>query len=238
MRTPHRPNASAVPDEMSYQAHRMVIGVIGLLLPGLLILFAGVLPTEGLTDWELLDSVSAYYYTGAMGIFVGMLFALSLFLFTYRGYVGVVADRFVGRVGGLAALLVAFCPTKAPGSLKEPIWWSRTTSIIHYTAAVVLFGSFILFSIWLFRKSNIPIRRDRPPEKRYRDNVCLACGLIMIVCVLVAAVSSWQGRSIFWPEAIAILAFSISWLAKAEAHKLVLGATKRLRRLQPVPKNA
>ena len=115
----HRPDVHQ-PDDLSYREHRLIIGSIGLLLPVLLYLIAGLRPTKGLTDWTVLDSISAYYYTGAVAVFVGMLFALALFLLTYRGYVGVAADRIVGRVGGAAALVVALFPTSAPGDLEEP----------------------------------------------------------------------------------------------------------------------
>jgi hypothetical protein len=224
----HPRKVREVPNDLSQRAHRRIIGVLGLLLPLLLYVFAGIRPTDGLPGWILLSSVSDYYYTGAVGVFIGVLFSLSLFLFTYRGYAGVSADRIVGSIGGAAALFVALFPTGAPDGLPKPAWWSGTTGVVHYVAAVVLFVTFILFSVWLFRKSNIPDRRDRPPEKRHRDDVCLACGLIMIVCVVWAAISSLRDKSIFVPEAIAIFAFAISWLTKGEAHKIVLDAKRRL----------
>jgi len=57
---------------------------------------AGIRPVNNLPQWDLLNSISAYYYTGAVAVFVGVLFALSLFLFTYPGYERVFADRVVG----------------------------------------------------------------------------------------------------------------------------------------------
>jgi hypothetical protein len=94
----HSPGVLAAPDDLSQRAHRRVIGVLGLVLPALLYLLAGMRPTDGLPRWDSLNSISAYYYTGAVGVFVGVLFALSLFLFTYRGYKGVKVDRIVGAM--------------------------------------------------------------------------------------------------------------------------------------------
>ena len=213
--TGHSPRITgAIPKDLSQQAHRRIIGVLGLLLPMLLYLVAGLRPTAPLPRWTLLDSVSAYYYTGAVVILVGVLFALSLFLFTYPGYENVIADRIVGCVGGAAALCVALFPTTAPGGLCPPPWWYSWQRTVHYVSAVILFISFILFAVWLFRKSNVPKGQTRPPEKRWRDRVCLTCGLVMVLSVLWAASSLITRAPIFIPEAIAIVAFAISWLVK------------------------
>jgi hypothetical protein len=217
------------PRELSQQGHRRLIGVLGMLLPVLLYLLAGLRPTVGLPRWEVLDSVSAYYHTGAVGVFTGILFALALFLLTYPGYHGVLADRVVGWLGGTAALGVALFPTAAPGDLAEPTWWRPWVRTAHYGSAVLLFVSFILFAVWLFRKSNIPRRRDRPADKRWRDDICLGCGFVMIGAVLWAASSLVTKRPIFLPEAIAIVAFAVSWLVKGEAYQPVVRAVRRMR---------
>jgi hypothetical protein len=204
------------PDLLSLQAHRRIIGTLGLLLPALVYLLAGVRPTPGLQPWKLLTSVSAYYYTGAVGVFVGVLFALSLFLFTYKGYKEVWADRIVGKVGGLAAIVVALFPTGAPTDRLALPWWSEATGVVHYIAAIVLFGAFISFSLWLFRRSEKDDPRDQPPEKRVRNAVFFVCGLVMVLAVGWAAFAKKQGGAIFLPESIAIGAFAFSWLVKGE----------------------
>lgn len=89
-------------------------------------------------------------------------------------------------------------------------------------SAVVLFASFIAFSIWLFRKSMVAARPDRPPKKRRRDDVRLAFGVVMIVAMAWATSSMVTDADILWPEAVAIDAFAISWLVKGEAYQPVL----------------
>ena len=211
------------PQDLSHRTHRSLIGYLGLLLPVLLYILAGLRPTAALPPWELLNSISAYYYTGAVAVFVGVLFALSLFLFTYRGYKGHWADRTVGIIGGLCALGVALFPTGAPDGLAKLMWWSPTTRTIHYLAAISLFIVFIVFSLWLFRKSSVPKGQQLPSDKRRRNRVYLVCGLAMIVCVLWTASSWFTKQPIFWPEAIALWAFAISWLVKGYAHTAALG---------------
>ena len=210
---------------LSLQAHRRIIGTLGLILPPTIYLVAGARPTAGLEDGKLLDSVSAYYYTGAVGVFLGVLFALSLFLLSYRGYKNFVADRIVGAVAGLAAIVVVLFPTGAPPGVPSLLWWGPATGRLHYAAAAVLFTSFIVFSIWLFRKSDTPRRQDRPRDKRVRDDICLVCGLVMIVAVLWAAITNGP---IFFPESVAIIAFAVSWLTKGEAHAPFVRAVKSL----------
>ena len=65
-------------DDKSSNAHRQLIGYLGLIMPVLFWLIAGLRPTEGLQTWKPLTSVSAYYYTGAVSAFAGILVALSL----------------------------------------------------------------------------------------------------------------------------------------------------------------
>lgn len=222
--------ADPTADSLSQQAHRRLIGILGLLLPLLLYVFAGLRHTVGLPAWTPLHSISAYYYTGAVAIFVGVLFALALFLLTYPGYKDVIVDRLLGLVGGMAAILVALFPTSPPAGLSAPTWWSSYMVRVHYVSAVVLFVAFIIFAIWLFRKSNVPRRADRPPEKRRRDDICLACGVVMIVSVLWAASSMFTRAPIFLPESIAIIAFAISWLTKGEMHKPVMQMVHNLQK--------
>ena len=216
---------------LSQRAHRQLIGVLGLLLPALIWSIAGLFPTTGLEPtWAVLTSVSAYYYTAAVAVFVGVLFALSLFLFTYPGYEEVSADRIWGRIGGTGALGVALFPTAAPNPLTEPSWWEPWMRTAHYVSAATLFVSFIVFSIWLFRLSSFDKREERPRDKIWRDDICLACGIAMIVFVLWAASAMFTHAPIFLPEALAIIAFAISWLVKGEAHDAVFGAMRRLTR--------
>ncbi|GMR12544.1 MAG: DUF998 domain-containing protein [Gemmatimonadota bacterium] len=212
--------------DLSQKAHRQLIGYLGLLLPVILFGLAGSRPTTGLPRWDTLDSVSAYYYTGAVAAFVGVLFALALFLFTYRGYKNDRADRVAGSAGGLFALGVALFPTSPPGAVSAPSWWSPTTGTIHYVSAISLFIVFIVFSLWLFRKTNVPKGEPLPSDKLWRNRIYLICGLVMVVGVLWAGTSFFTGAPIFWPETIALSAFAASWLVKGYAYRPVVDVVR------------
>lgn len=74
-------------------------------------------------------SISAYYWTGAVSLFAGLLAVLSVFLLTYRGYANEARrnkfdefesdkiDRRAAIVAGVAAALVALFPTSPPAGI-------------------------------------------------------------------------------------------------------------------------
>lgn len=215
------------PVDLSTEAHRQLIGYLGFLLPALLYLAAGLRRTEALPAWRPLDSISAYYYSGAIAVFIGVLFGLALFLFTYQGYSDSWADRALGKVGAFCAVCVALFPTHAPEGVPAPEWLGEATPRIHYAAAAGLFAVFILFSIWLFRKSDTP-RSEWPPDKKRRNHIYLACGVVMIACVGWALVAGQASRPIVWPETIALWAFALSWLVKGEATRSLRSAGRKV----------
>lgn len=222
--------ADSDPDDLSSHRHRQLIGYIGLTMPFLLYVIAGWRHVEGLSRWKLLSSISAYYYTGAVAAFAGVLVALALFLFSYRGYDN--PDRRLDRIAaitaGIAAIGVTFFPTRAPENLPALSWWTPIIGVIHFVSATVLFGSFIFFSLVLFRKSNVKQRGSRPLEKRLRNIIFVICGLAMAACIVWAAIALVSGGPIFWPEALALEFFAISWLAKGRAEVTLVAGGRRV----------
>jgi hypothetical protein len=149
------------PDDLSDHAHRQLIGYVGLVLPFALIVIA--LARDGVERWKELTSISAYYYTGGVAAFVGMLVSLALFLFTYRGYRNEYhwADRAAAVTAAIAALGVAFFPTVAPHSVPALSWWHPRTGVLHHVFAVMLFTMFAVFALFLFRITQKENRRPR-----------------------------------------------------------------------------
>ena len=201
------------PDDLSGDLHRQLIGWIGLAMPWLLILLA--IERDGVEVWSRLESISAYYYSGAVALFVGMLASLALFLFTYRGFGNDYhnADRTVAIIAGAAALVVALFPTAAPEDIEPLVWWRPWTGVLHHGAAAVLFFMFAVFALWLFRID----KAGRPQLKGLRNKVYFACGIAILLCIAWAGYNGWKSEPIFLPEAIALIAFSFSWLVKGYA---------------------
>ncbi len=221
--------ATAEPDDLSSHAHRQFIGILGLALPVILWLIAGVRPTKGLPQWKLLGAVSDYYYTGAVAAFVGTLVVLGVFLFTYRGYKNKYRrrDRVAAIVAGLAAILVALFPTSAPTGLSEPSWWIPRTGTIHHISAVVLFCAFSFFSLFLFPKSKPGAREPLPLDKKVRNWIYILCGIAIVGCMLWAWIMYSKVDPVFWPEALSLEFFAVSWLVKGRADKTAIVAVRR-----------
>lgn len=191
---------------VSYYALRILIGAAGILLPFLLII--GNLIANSSLQIEF--SVSDYYDNSAAGdILVGILFVLGFFLMTYKGYDK--TDSRAANLGCVFALGVALFPTTST---------NQVVHIMHFVFAVLLFSVFIFFSIYLFRKKGPGVCTK---QKNNRNRVYFTCGIIMILCIASIALSMifFQSQSqaynlVFWFESVALIAFGISWVTKAE----------------------
>jgi hypothetical protein len=204
------------PDDVSGHRHRQVIGYLGLALPILLVQVVRLRPNAPSDRWAG-DSISAYYWTGAVSLFAGLLAALSLFLLTYRGYANESHryDRGAAIIAGIAAALVAIFPTAPPTGIAPLPWWADWIGKTHTVAAIILFTMFAVFSLWLFRKT-APAGQPAADKKR-RNAIYLLCGIGILASMAWAVVARQSGRSIFWPESFALIFFAWSWLLKGQA---------------------
>jgi hypothetical protein len=215
-------------DDRSTHAHRQLIGITGMLLPAVLWLMAGWRPMDVNNPWELLGSISAYYYTGAVSAFAGGLIGLALFLFSYLGYDNKYGhrDRVAAIIAGSAAVLVALFPTRVPSDLPEISWWTPPMGWIHYGSAAVLFSSFIFFSLFQFPRSRLD-KKKLPTDKRVRNWIYIACGVAIVGCIAWVVIALFFEAPIFWPETLALEFFAVSWLVKGRADKTAVAAGRQ-----------
>ncbi len=215
-------------DDRSTPAHRQLIGSVGLVLPILLWVIAGW-RTRGEHPWIPLGSISAYYYSGAVSVFAGMLIALALFLFAYQGYANkyYLRDRVAAIIAGCAAVVVALYPTTAPSDSLALSWWTPLTGKIHLGAAAVLFGCFIFFASFQFPISITQKGKPLPRDKMLRNGFYYFCGLAMVVCIIWVIYALSTGARIFLPEALALEFFALSWLVKGGVHETAVEVGRR-----------
>jgi hypothetical protein len=204
------------PDDLSGHAHRQTIGYLGLVLPLLLWLMVRVRPPAPSYRW-VGTSLSDYYWTGAVSIFVGIVAALSVYLLTYRGYANGFQkyDRAAAIIAGVAAAVIILFPTTPPAGMPPLSWWNDAIASAHTVASIVLFSMFAIFSLWLFRLTapgEMPTR-----AKRWRNAVYLGCGFGILIGMGWAVYWRHSGRRIFLPESVAVISFAVSWLVKGQA---------------------
>ena len=154
---------SAEPEVISFQTIRRTVGWLGIALPFILVL-GSFLFDKG---YVIQPSISHYYFTNMREIFVGVLCAVSLFLFTYKGYSRM--DGIAANVAGVFSLGVALFPTDVIldyPSQNDVVSFVNLSfhSIIHFTCAGLFFLTLAFMSLFLFTMSKHPDKKDQTPE--------------------------------------------------------------------------
>jgi hypothetical protein len=210
-------NPQPDPDDslvLSYLGLRKAVGIIGIALPFVLA-FGKMLLT-----WSagIEPSMSAYYYTQMGDVFVGSLCAIAVFLMSYRGYER--QDRIASVLACIFGIGIALFPT-AP--LENATSADQLTGRVHLGFAALFFLTLAYFCLALFRKTD----PSRPPTTRklQRNGVYTVCGYTILACLALivltqtlldeAAVKKLD--TLFWLEAVCVLAFGMSWVTKGEA---------------------
>ena len=204
---------------ISYMTLRKSLGYVAIAMP--IAVKLGAYWFEGIPSHE---SISAYYYTSMRDLFVGTLFAVGIFLFCYRGYDRL--DNLLTNAAGAAAIGIGLLPmepqyhsvlvARFPGITSDACYLTRGPLGFHFYVVAAFFAAVSYLAIFRFTKTDKVVMT---PEKRTRNRVYVSCGILMIACfVAIAALKArWPQTSIFWPETVAIVAFSVAWLTKGEA---------------------
>jgi hypothetical protein len=192
---------------ISYMTLRKIVGVLGFAFP--VILSVGCDLFGSCTCVE--PSLSDYYGTEVRDLFVGMLFAIALFLFSYTGYRD--EDGHTGAFACFFAIGVALFPITSP---------FRWVHCIHYACAAGFFLVLAYFSLCLFTKG--PKGGGITTQKKRRNRVFRACGVailvflvLIVLCQTVMPERMRDGvRPVFWLESLALWTFAFSWATKGQ----------------------
>ena len=198
---------------ISYLQLRKGVGILGTSLPILLLLGSLVFKIC------IQDSISDYYYTPLREVFVGILWAVGIFLFSYTGPQRI--DNRLGNVTGAFAIGVSLFPTDDPRKILGPL----DVGGLHLLFAGSFFILLAVFCLVLFVRS---AEGQKPtPEKLRRNRIYRICGWTIVACVAVLILlfttkfisEAEQERlnTTFWIEAVGLWAFGFSWLVKGGA---------------------
>ncbi|HEY9166654.1 MAG TPA: DUF998 domain-containing protein [Candidatus Kryptonia bacterium] len=199
----------------SYLSMRRIVGILAIGLPFIIVL-GGLVETGSI----LQGSLSSYYYTNMRDFLVGLLFAVAIFLISYKGYE--LIDDIVTNLSGVFALgIIAYPTSPFSGQAVRVGVFLTPDDVSQYVhlAFSVLFLLFLSFnSIFLFTRH----RGILGKEKKKRNMIYIGCGLVMLLSVIAMIVQIAfyphtilaQGRPVLVFESIALISFGVSWLVK------------------------
>lgn len=204
----------------TYFSLRLGIGLLAAALPLALWLGGRFADNEALRC-----SMSAYYYSPAMrDKFVGLLCAIGLFLYLYKGFSR--QENWALNVAGALAVGIALVPT-------GPDCEGAKGTTLHDIFAILFFLA--IGYVAVFRAADtLSLIRDTRKAERLRA-LYRGFGILMVASPLVAVVlaQSLQPGSprrslVFFVETVAVLTFATYWLVKSrelsatDAEKLAL----------------
>lgn len=180
----------------SYKAHRTLIGIMGLLLPFIL-----------LCNGILQESISAYYHTNMRDILVGVLCIVGVFLILYNDYSTV--DAVISSIAGTCIMGVALFPINSGsfvGFLQLP---ANISGMLHNIFAGSFFASMASMSFFLFTKGK---------NKPIRTFIYRGTGVLIVLCLIFIVLDKLIHTNIpnlvFILETIMMVSFGTSWLIK------------------------
>ena len=194
-----------------YRSARWTIAWLCLLLTLLSILFGFIGVLQGYNPPEWYHSVSDTYYANSKAVMIGILSITAFYFATYKGYD--IRDRIINILSAICAAGVALFPNKGTDGL---IQMPNAGGTIHCAFALVLYLTFFLNCIWLFRLGNSNTR-----EKKIRNKIYLGCGIGIAVAagVLIAGnifnLEQYIPNFIWIAEVVAQIAYAIAWFTKS-----------------------
>ena len=189
---------------------RIMIGVLGMLLPWLVALIT--------LSWPQSISIT-YYSIFAVGTFIVVLGSAGILLINYKGYEKI--DDISATIAGVFVILICLFPmTYLPdpsaktGVLHLP---SNISNIFHCISAVGFFGTLAFMSFFLFTKTGGEIT----PQKKIKNVIYRICGVGMMASFLLFLLNfipNFECYNLTWIiEAIALFFFGASWIVKSDA---------------------
>ncbi len=219
---------------ISYLTLRFIVGILAFVFPFFLVFGTAIYDKE--CCFVILSSISSYYHSSADHIFGGVIIAIAIFLYAYRGYeknddscnncnsilcrLINLSDNRTGNIACFGAVGLTLFPVSI---MDDKFSWIEG---LHYFFAAVFFLSLIYFSLCLFTKSKDKILE---PQKIKENKIYKYCGYFMLACIVLIAVGKIleikfesiedllsNTNYVFYLEVIALWAFGISWFVKGK----------------------
>lgn len=192
---------------------RIMIGVLGMLLPWLVALITLSIP----------QSISITYYSlFAVGTFMVVLGSAGILLVNYKGYEKI--DDITANIAGVFGILICLFPmtyldepSAKTGVLHLP---SDISNIFHCISAVGFFGTLAFMSFFLFTRTG-GSKSEMTNKKKIKNIIYRVCGVGMLgsfLLMLLNLIPGFECYCLTWiVEAIALFFFGTSWIVKSDA---------------------
>ena len=205
----------------SFLAVRAVIGVLGVLLPVVLVFVDRYVFNEHPFPR---DSLSRYYYSGTREWFVGTMAATGAFLIAYKATERSL-DNLLSFVAGVAAALIALFPTGRPSETPplpenalQRLLGEITVTTVHYAASAVFIGCLAALCVCFgIREGRRRRRKDTrsPTFWRFVHFACAgAMGAAIVWILVTSGLDVGPSWSLLLGEWVCSWAFGISWALK------------------------
>ncbi len=222
---------------------RRLVGVLGMALPWLLILFLWWDTDRGAP----LESISHYYFTRVGTVFTTTVSMMAIFLLIYKGKTP--TEFWLSTTAGIGALLLVLFPTdnivdnicigvgNCCGDICQAAERQYTSGVLrdnlfrrdfHYAASGVFLLSLACtaFFVFVYSKKEMADAINAADLRRMkqRNFIYRLCGILMVLAV---AFVLWGDKLVgdtvyrdyhltFWMETIAVEAFGLSWLLRGD----------------------
>jgi hypothetical protein len=207
--------------EIDHRTLKLIVGVIALSLAGL----------TGLLARYRITSVSGSYYEGGYSqiILIGFLFAIAAFLLAYNGLSR--REMVLSKIASVAALGVAIFPCTCPGH-PELASFAPQVKYVHSVSAAIMFLILAFFCYEFNRRA----QAKGYVQARRRARIYVVCGVLIVASMVVMAIDTLMDHALsarfdrltFVGEAVALVAFGVSWLT---ASRIFPGLTREDERL-------
>lgn len=229
----------------AYARIRKAVGLCGAAIPFLCLTLLFTHQCFG----RILPSISHYYYTIVGDAFVGILFALGLFLILYKSVFKNdklrKQENLLTNLSGILALIVAFIPTDPEGGdcyyIELTNGYSKAFGFLgnlHLPSAGIMLLIFGIIA-WKYFPLNWETGiADSTNKKMYRTCALFIFGVLFILVLYFADGKFLEGkylgalekiRIVFIMECVAVLAFAVSWLKKGRIVPAIKEAVQKMK---------
>lgn len=201
-------------EEIDHHTQRFTVGLIAIGLATI---------TDRLSP-ESLTSISEAYWSGdwSRNVFVGSLFAIAAFLFSYNGITR--TQKYMSKAAALFAIGIAIFPCACR-------YGTEVLPYVHYICAALMFSVLAYFCL-VFRDR---AKRKFTVEAKVRANVYLVSALVMISCMCILLldvvtdeyISERIPRLVYFGEAVALFSFGVAWLTASRMLPVLTDKSER-----------